>query len=83
MLEDFRKTFLIPKLVAPRMFLPGKVEENNTSPMRKGQIGIFLPGKGSEETSEPLPLPKGAPGELEKDFGEGPGAAGQEGMASQ
>ncbi|RMC17053.1 hypothetical protein DUI87_05626 [Hirundo rustica rustica] len=38
---------------------------------RLGQLGVFTWGReGSRESSEPLPEPKGAPGELERDWGQ-------------
>ena len=39
---------------------------------RLGELGMFTwRREGSKESSEPLPGPKGAPGELERDFGRG------------
>ncbi|TRZ25247.1 hypothetical protein HGM15179_001826 [Zosterops borbonicus] len=37
-----------------------------------GDLGVFTQRRvGSRETSEPLSVPKGAPGELERAFGQG------------
>lgn len=48
----------------------------STCAIRKGQkIGVEQPGEGSRETSEILPVTKGASRELERDLG-------QEGMTS-
>ena len=50
---------------------------------RLGELGVFTwRREGSRETLEPLPVPKGAPRELEKDFGQGPGGTEQGRMAS-
>ena len=38
---------------------------------RLGELGVITwRGEGSRETSELLPVPKGAPGELERDWGQ-------------
>ena len=40
--------------------------------IRLRELGVFTwRGEGSRETSEPLPEPKGAPGKLERDLGQG------------
>ena len=47
---------------------------------RLGELGVLTwRGEGSRESSEPLAGPKGAPGELQRDFG----VTEQGGMASQ
>ncbi|XP_041273422.1 uncharacterized protein LOC121342807 [Onychostruthus taczanowskii] len=38
---------------------------------RLGELGLLTGREGSRESSEPLPEPKGAPGELERDWGRG------------
>ncbi|RMC00095.1 hypothetical protein DUI87_23505 [Hirundo rustica rustica] len=48
---------------------------------RKAPTAAEKPREDSEEISEPLPVPKGAPGELERDFGQGPGVTGHREMA--
>lgn len=44
---------------------------------RYAESGALQPGEIPKGTSEPLPVPKGAQKELERDFGQGYGVTGQ------